>query len=670
MAQKLKWGILAAGGIARRFVEGVRGSDRNELVAIGSRQQSKADAFGAEHGIARRHGSYEALLADEQVQAVYICTPHPMHAEWTIKAAEAGKHILVEKPMAVNQFEAMAMIDAARMHDVFLMEAFMYRCHPQMAKIAQLIRDKTIGDVQLISVSFAYRAGFDPRSRVFAQDLGGGGILDVGCYPISFARFVAGAQVGKPFADPIQVKGVGVLGETGTDDWAIAAIKFSSGIVAQCSTGVRLNMHDDQTGKIHGSEGTISVPHPWVPGYFGPHSPKLIVKRHDEKEAREITVEADRNVYTYQIEMVSDHIAGRQSPAMSWDDSLGNMRALDAWRAEVGLVYDLEKPKNVTRTITGRPLKKRPDAPMKYGRLAGIDKPISRLVLGCDSNNTMADTAILLDDFFERGGNTFDNSHGYGVPNGATERNLGQWIRNRGIREQVLVIEKGANEPNDHPAGLTRELLSGLDRLQMDRVDIYMIHRDNPKVPIGEWVDVLNEHLSAGRMSVFGLSNFTVARLDAFREYAAKKGLKSFSLVSNQFSLAQVLAPIWNAYLVSSSDKASRDWFIRTQTPLFPWSSQARGFFTERASRDFHGSEEFNKCWYSEENFQRKERANELARKKGVLPINIALAYVLNQPFPTFPLVGPKRNVETASTIEALEIDLSPAELRWLNLEE
>lgn len=307
---------------------------------------------------------------------------------------------------------------------------------------------------------------------------------------------------------------------------------------------------------------------------------------------------------------------------------------------------------------------------MKFGRIAGIDKPVSRLVMGCDSNNTMAVTEPMLDDFFARGGNVFDTSHAYGNPNGAPERNLGQWIRDRGVREKVVVLEKGANRPNDNPAGLTKELIAGLERLQLESVDIYMIHRDNEKIPIGEWVDALNENLAAGRMTVFGLSNFSIARLDAFKAYAEKHGKKSFSMVSNQLSLAQVLAPIWSCYLVSSSDAASRAWFTKTQTPLMPWSSQARGFFTGRARRDDHSDKEMTRCWYSDENFKRKERAEELAKKRGVEPINIALAWVLCQPFPTFPLIGPKLVSETESTVGALSVELTPAELRWLNLEE
>ncbi|MCX7934044.1 MAG: aldo/keto reductase [Planctomycetota bacterium] len=663
---KLRWGIIGTGLIAKEFADGVRDSTTGVLLAVGSRQQETAEKFGDAYGIARRYGSYEALLADPEVEAVYISTPHPMHAEWAIKAAEAGKHILVEKPLGLNYAEAVAMIDAAQERDVFLMEAFMYRCHPQIKKLAELIRAGAIGEIQLIRASFAYRAQFDPASRFFNNDLGGGGILDVGCYPVSLARLIAGVARGKPFAEPIEVKGCGHLGQTGVDEYAAAVLRFPGDIIAEVSAGVGINMHDVQIAEIFGTDGKITLPNPWIPSRWDRQPVPIFLKRHADNAVQTILVEAPLDLYTYEADEVARHIERRQAPAMPWDDSLGNMRTLDRWRQEIGLVYDQEKPENYRHTIARRPLRVRAQHNMRYGRIPGLEKPIARLIMGADSNNTMPDTAMLFDDYFARGGNAFDTSYGYGMPNGACERNLGWWIRQRGIRDQVVVIEKGANFPNDHPEGLTKELIGGLERLQMDYVDIYMIHRDNERIPIGEWVDVLNENLRAGRMKVFGLSNFSIERLAAFQAYAAKRGLQSFAAVSNQFSLAQVLAPIWNMHLVSSTDPLSRQWFAQTQTPLFAWSSQARGFFTDRAGRDKRDDPEMVRCWYSEDNFKRKERAEELARRRGVSAINIALAWVLNQPFPTFALIGAKRPSETRSCLAALDIALSAEEVRWL----
>ena len=665
--ERLRWGIISTGKIARQFAEGVRGSTTGMVLAVASRTQAQADAFGAEFNIPHCYGDYQALLDDPEVEAVYIATPHPMHAEWAIKAAEAGKHLLVEKPIGMNAFEAAAMIDAAALNDVFLMEAFMYRCHPQIPVIKEIIHQGTIGEVRLIQATLSGHSKEGPEHRLFAQELGGGAILDVGCYPMSMARMLAGVAQGLPFLEPLEVKGCGHLGETGVDEWAIAALKFRADIVAQLTCGLRVNLENESCVTVFGSEGKLYIPTPWFSPVPLPER-KLIIKRHDETEPRTIMVEAPQDLYTYEAEMVAAYLAERQAPAMLWDDTLGNMRALDRWRQELGLVYNLERPEKVVHTITRRPLARRADAPMRYGILSGLDKQVSRLIMGAMTNNTMPDTAILFDTYFELGGNTFDTSHAYGNK-GACERNLGQWIRNRGIRDQVVVIEKAGNWHNGNPEGMAKEFLDGLDRLQMDSADIFMLHRDNLEVPIGEWVDAMNELLRARKMTCYGLSNFAPERLDAFTAYAQRTGQATFVAVSNNFSLARMIDPIWDQYLVSSSDAESRAWFARTGTPLFAWSSQARNFFTPLAGRGIGDDAELVRCWYSEDNFQRKERAERLAAEKGVQPIQIALAYVLCQPFPTYPLIGAKRPAEVHSSIAALSISLTPEELAWLNLE-
>ena len=196
MTTRIRWGLLATGNIARTFATGVQHSKTGVLQAAASRNLEKALAFCESFDIPTAHGSYEALLTDPEVDAVYIATPHPLHAQWAIKAAEAGKHILCEKPLAMTEADVMAVIDAAATHDVFLMEAFMYRCQPQIATVIELIKDGRIGDVTLIRAEFGFRVGWTPKSRLLDNELGGGGILDVGCYPVSMARLIAGAATG------------------------------------------------------------------------------------------------------------------------------------------------------------------------------------------------------------------------------------------------------------------------------------------------------------------------------------------------------------------------------------------------------------------------------------------------------------------------------------------
>ena len=196
-----------------------------------------------------------------------------------------------------------------------------------------------------------------------------------------------------------------------------------------------------------------------------------------------------------------------------------------------------------------------------------------------------------------------------------------------------------------------------------------MMHRDNPDIPVGKFVEALNELVRAGRIKVFGGSNWTVDRVRKANAYAKRRGLQGFSVLSNNLSLAEMVNPVWGG-CIHAHDAASRAFLKKTQIALLPWSSQARGFFVpSRARPDLREDASLVNSWYSEDNFKRQARAIELAEKKGCAPINIALAWVLHQPFPTFPLIGPRQISETRSCFEALKVKLSPRECKYLNLE-
>jgi predicted dehydrogenase/aryl-alcohol dehydrogenase-like predicted oxidoreductase len=677
MSTTINWGIIATGAIAKTFARGLQSCKTGKLFAVGSRAQGTADAFARQWGASKAYGSYEALLADPNVQAIYVSTPHPWHAELAIQCAAAKKHVLVEKPFGLNLAEASAMIEAAIANDVLMAEAFMYRCHPQTAKLVELIRSKAIGEVRVIQASFSFHANFNADGRVFNNALAGGGILDVGCYTASMSRLVAGAATGKDFADPVDVKAVAHLGTTGIDEYAIASVKFPGEIVAQLATGVAVNQ--ENVVRIFGTEGRIFLPNPWQANRVSAEPGKIFVQRNDEKEPREIHVDANVTSFSYEADVFGHALlAGKKqlpAPAMSWDDTLGNLKLLDKWREQIGLVYESETPgKYRQTTVSGRALqnpgsrdatRRASSSSMKYGTIPHLDKTVSRLIMGVDNQNTFPHAAILFDDFFERGGNAFDTANIYGP---TRETLLGQWIKLRNVRHDVVVIVKGAHTPFCDPKSLTRQLHESLDRLQIGHADIYLMHRDNPEIPVSEFVDCLNEHVRAGRIKSFGGSNWALTRVQEANDYAAKTKQQGFSAVSNNFSLARMVNPVWKG-CIGANDAESRAWFEKTQTPLLSWSSQARGFFLEgRAAPDKKDDEELVRCWYSEDNFQRLARVNELAKKRGVLPINIALAYVLRQPFPTSALVGPRQLSETRTTMKVLEVDLTPEEVAWLDL--
>lgn len=345
----LNWGVIGAGGIAYVFCNGMRFTNTGQIYAIASRTETKADRFVNDFEIPRQYSTYEEILADDDVDAVYIATIHPLHAELAIKAAKAKKHILVEKPISMNYAEATAMVDAARENDVFLMEAFMYRCHPQIQRMVELIQEGEIGEVRYIRTTFGFQSNFNPQSRIFNREMGGGGILDIGCYTASMARKVAGASANKLFLNPISVKANGKVGPTGVDHITAATLKFENDIIAEIATAVECNLGSSAT--IIGSGGTITIPNPWLPsspcrGARKPLPPdttipssQIVLNSYQRRETTEITVEADRDLFAYEADMVANHISQRQAPAMSWDDTLGNMQLLDKWRDEIGVAY-------------------------------------------------------------------------------------------------------------------------------------------------------------------------------------------------------------------------------------------------------------------------------------------------------------------------------------------
>ncbi len=325
MARLLKWGILGTGGIAKKFAQGLPIPDIAELAAVGSRELAQAERFVAEFG-GRACGSYQEVLDDPNVEAVYISLPHHLHYEWTVKCAEAGKHILCEKPFTLNAKEAALALDAIKKADVFFMEAFMYKSHPQTLQLRQMLQDGVIGTPRVIHAEFGFESKREGLHFRIDPKLGGGGLMDVGCYPVSFMRMLAGE-------DPSKVAYSVQINETGVDGVGVGMLEFPNGLRGTFGCAVDLVMPN--AAVIIGDNGTLTVPAPW----FCDGRLLVHIKGREPEWVKTPTLS---NVWANQAVVVSQLLDQRRATFNSWSDTMGTMRALDGLRASAGIVFDAE----------------------------------------------------------------------------------------------------------------------------------------------------------------------------------------------------------------------------------------------------------------------------------------------------------------------------------------
>lgn len=317
---------------------------------------------------------------------------------------------------------------------------------------------------------------------------------------------------------------------------------------------------------------------------------------------------------------------------------------------------------------------------MLYERVPWYDGPVSRIVQGLSVPDAAAEARIpdLLDEVFALGCNAFDMAHQYG--DGAVERQVGRWLSTRGKRASVFIITKGAHHNADRkrvtPHDIDSDLHDSLARLKTDTIDLYLLHRDNPAVPVGPIVEKLNEHQAAGRIRAFGASNWSTARIAEANAYAQAHGLHGFAASSPHFSLAAQIEPPWQDCITISGprEQAARAWYAQQHMPLFVWSSMAGGFFSGRFRRDnlaTFTSENDLLCVHSycvEENFERLDRVQALASEKGLSIPQVALAYVLNHPLRPFALIGHQSGAELKVNLAACDLKLTDAQMAWLDL--
>lgn len=315
---------------------------------------------------------------------------------------------------------------------------------------------------------------------------------------------------------------------------------------------------------------------------------------------------------------------------------------------------------------------------MKYGRIDGIEKPISRLVQGTVmvSSDRLDDSFALLDGVFELGGNAFDTAHVYG--SGDNERTVGQWVNSRGVRDSVVILGKGAHPYDGRnrvtPADISQDIAESLERFRFDKIDLYLLHRDDESVPVSEIVDVLDEHKRAGKIDAYGGSNWTHFRVAAANDYASKNGRTPFAASSPQFGLAWWTSPPWeHCVTIGGPDgQEAVSWYREKKIVLFPWSSLGAGLFSGRFTRENLSSFDdylgklCAECYGHEENFRRFERASELAPRLGATPAQVGLAWLFAQELEVFPLVGCATPEEFAENAKALDLELSQEQVDWL----
>ena len=320
MERKLNWGLLSTARINRALIKPLNASKRTRLLAVASRSQASADAYARAWKIPRAHGTYEALLADPEIDVIYNSLPNHLHAEWTIKALHAGKHVLCEKPLALTLEEVDAMTRASRETGKALAEAFMYRHHPQTLKAKEIVEGGALGKLKFIRGSFTFTLTRADDIRL-KKETGGGSIWDVGCYPISYARMIVGEE-------PLEAFGWQVEGPGGCDESFVGQMRFPNDVLFQFDSSFRVPFRASM--EIVGSEGILSIPNPFKPN----RNCSVILKRGEHEQTIRIKGE---ELYRGEVENLADVILLGTPPRVTLADSRGNIAAI------LGLLRAAEK---------------------------------------------------------------------------------------------------------------------------------------------------------------------------------------------------------------------------------------------------------------------------------------------------------------------------------------
>ena len=662
---KIRWGIVGNGSIASAFAHSIKYCQYSELIGVYGRNDDKLNSFSSKFDI-KPYKDINDLIASKEIDAVYIATPHSSHYEYSLLAIKNKKHILCEKPMTINHLESMVLLNLAKEAEVFLMEAYMYRVHPQTLNILDnlSIFDNKKNKITITS-SFGFSADLPESHRLRNPHMGGGAILDVGCYPLSMAKLIAGRLNGLSFADPETIDAKGRLDSSGVDLQSEARIVFSGNVEAY----IKCAIDEDYANDLKISDGNIDLvaSQPWHCGQFQDGNSSIEIFK-DGKLYKEIPFKDEVGLFTREIDHASECILNNklESQNISHLDSQSNMLWLDKWRKSLDIACPFsqleDSPVSKSRFYLIQKSK------LQETPLIGVNKLGSRLALGCDNQTSALHAFTMFDHFYGSGGRIFDTAYIYN--NGKGDKYLGDWIKSRKVEDEIIVLGKGAHTPECSPEFIRPQIIESLERLQINKIDIFCLHRDNPDIPVAEFMDALNEARSEGLIGSLGASNWELDRFSEARNYSASNNKAAFSVLSNNFSLADMIDPVWPG-CVGTND-SYLNYLTDNKIMLFPWSSQARGFFIKK--KEITSNEHFSnpsleeeiRVWHDEKNLKRREKCFEIAESRNVQPIQVALAYVIQKSPLIFPLIGPRTVMETDSSIAATQLNLSKEEMNEL----
>jgi predicted dehydrogenase len=324
MYQTIKWGIIGTGFIAKKFAEGLANVPNSELMAVASRSQQTASQFATEYRIARAYGSYEALVADADVDIVYVATPHNLHYTNTLMCLNAGKHVLCEKPFAVNGWQVREMIDKAREKKLFLMEALWSRFLPNLLKAKEIIQSGMLGEIKLLTADFGFKVAFDPEHRIYSKQLIGGSLMDFGIYPVFLSYFLLGM--------PKRVCSMAGVGVTDVDYNCSMTFEYNNELQSVLFSSMVANT--GVTAQVHGTKGTLNFNNWWF-------TPSGLSITNENGQTSPVPLHFEGNGYNYEAcEVVRCLLNGKtESDLWSWDDSINLIGLLDTIRQQCGVVY-------------------------------------------------------------------------------------------------------------------------------------------------------------------------------------------------------------------------------------------------------------------------------------------------------------------------------------------